>query len=78
MSAEITEVQKKLDRILNLLQDDPTIGEDGLVTKVRKHGDRLDKLERGNIKERATVAGLSAGLGGLIGAAVHKIGNLIF
>lgn len=76
--SEITTVNQKLDRILNILQDDPSIGEEGLVSKVRSHGKRIDKLERNGIKDKATVAGVSAGVGGLIGAAVAKLANIMF
>lgn len=76
--SEITTVNQKLDRILNILQDDPSIGEDGLVSKVRKHEKRIDKLERDGIKDKATVAGVSAGVGGLIGVVAAKLANIIF
>lgn len=76
----VVQLNSKLDentmattRILFHLEDDPKMNHKGVVSKLGDHEKRIDKLEKGDLANKAKVAGFSAGIGGLAGAGIAKL-----
>ncbi len=69
-------LDKRIDRILGILENDDTIGEDGLVSKVRSIKQSLTELlvREKVYKAKATTWGI---IGGAIGTALIWAGKAL-
>lgn len=72
----MNQLVRDVGEILRVIKDDDFSGEPGLMSKVRKHGARLDSLELTRTKAY-TIAGVAGSVVGFVGAGVFKIFSLM-
>ena len=69
----IRNIERKLDMILNYLNNDPNTGQNGLVSEVREQRDRIIELEVQSRVNKERSAALGGVTGGLIGGVIVSV-----